>query len=85
MPRLGHSPSINGAFTHNGVDYPIRDGIIEVEDEDVAREMAEHRRLELLEIDETPAPEGGETTFYCGVNDCGRKVDNPEDVCWQHQ
>ena len=24
-------------------------------------------------------------TYYCGVNDCSREVDGPDESCWQHE
>lgn len=75
MPRIKHSPAIVGAWTHNGVKYPINDGIIEVEDMETAREMCEHRRLTLLD-DADPV---------CGVNGCSRTVDHADATCWQHE
>lgn len=33
-----------------------------------------------------PHPNGDEDTeeYTCGVNDCSRSVDSPEETCWQH-
>lgn len=89
MPRLQHSPSIDGAFTHNGERYRIEDGIIEVDDIDVAREMAQHPRVELLEMDATPGVDAGNPPFYCGEEKangepCKREVDAADSHCWQH-
>jgi hypothetical protein len=99
MVKLRHSPALDGAFTHKGVDYRIDDGIITVEDESVAREMAEHRRIELVEVDETPTPEPaqtGDNSEYPTNDDgeplcdgkedgqCSRTVDELGGSCWQH-
>lgn len=87
MPRLKHRPALDGAFSHDGESYRIEDGIIEVDDEDIARDMAEHPRIELVESaesEETPTPDAAEPPFFCGINDCSREVDSPDETCWQH-
>lgn len=95
MPRLKHSPALDGAWTHKGEEYRIEDGIIEVDDIELAREMAQHRRLELVDVDKTPTPDAEETGFptnedgepLCvGKEDgqCSRVVDEPGGTCWQH-
>jgi len=100
MVTLRHSPGITGAFSYAGDTYPIEDGIIEVEDEDVAAAMvADSHKLSWesdRHKDESSASDAEETeantsdedtateTFRCGVNDCSRTVDSPEDTCWQH-
>lgn len=47
--------------------------------------------VEAEESHSEPDPETSETdpdaeaeTFRCGINDCSREVDSPEDTCWQH-
>jgi hypothetical protein len=84
MIRLSHRPAFDGSFSHNGEEYRIKDGVIEVENPEVAKEMAEHPRIEIAEVEETPTPEPEETTFRCGVNDCSREVDSKDATCWQH-
>jgi len=89
MVRLRHSPGITGGYTYAGDHYPVEDGILEVEDEELAREMVDSERKISWpngepEVDETPTPEAEETTFRCGVNDCSREVDSEDATCWQH-
>jgi len=89
MVQLRHSPGITGGYTYAGEHYRVKDGVLDVDDEDVARAMVEsERKISWLngppENDETPGVDGDKDTFYCGVNDCSREVDSPEDVCWQH-
>ena len=84
MIRLSHRPALDGSFSHDGEDYEIKDGVIKVDDPEVARSMAEHPRIEIAEVDETPTPDADESTYRCGVNDCSREVDSPDATCWQH-
>jgi len=57
------------------------------------RLKAEYSGIEAVSSGETQTDESSSTetespeaeTFRCGVNDCSRDVDSPEDVCWQHE
>lgn len=85
MAKIEHSPQITGAYSYQGESYRIKDGIIEIDDAELANEIAASDfRLEVVEIEETPTPEPEETTFHCGVNDCSREVESEDATCWQH-
>lgn len=55
-------------------------------DRDVAERLAEaSHHITIAEDDSESNPEGeDDEEYFCGVNGCGRKVDSPEDTCWQH-
>jgi len=60
-----------------GIEYNVQGThSVEVPD-DVATRLKEISGV----VVEDTEPE----TFRCGVNDCSREVDSPEDTCWQHE
>jgi len=84
-----------GAIEHNGETYDVQDGTLEA-DETVITALHERYGEKVKPLDESaenvesveePVSEGD--TFYCGVKKsdgepCGREVDAPSEVCWQH-
>jgi len=90
MVELRHSPGITGGYTYAGEHYPVEDGLLEVAEIEVARDMVEsERKISWVEEPDSPGAnpgaDGEETTFRCGVNDCSREVDDPDATCWQHE
>jgi len=72
-------------------DRVVENGEVVELPENVAEPAYGFRRVEAEESDTEPDVESEEAdtdaeteTFRCGVNDCSREVDSPEDTCWQH-
>lgn len=78
--RLNNKREYIGAVDHPETGELIQlSGVNELEDETLELLASEYHFLTL-----EGGVNGSETTFQCGVNGCSRKVDNPEDTCWQH-
>jgi hypothetical protein len=85
MIRLSHRPALDGSFSHGGKDYRIEDGVIEVDDPEVARDMAEHPRIEIADIDETRTPDADDREEICGAEMTdGSTCERPADSCPYH-
>lgn len=86
IERVRSSSRLSGALSPGQAEqYGEFDGeILEVEDEAVAQELAQNSNVEVVSSGAEGGVQADETTFYCGVNGCKRKVDSQEDTCWQH-
>lgn len=68
-------------YNSRRLSAPVAAGeIIDVE-ESVAERLTANSFFEYVDADDDN--EAGEPV--CGVNDCSRLVDAPEDTCWQHE
>lgn len=89
IERVSSASRLSGALLPGEVDdYGSFDGhILELDDPDLADELASHHNVEVVSKGVNPgvtATETEETTYACGVNGCSRKVESETDVCWQH-
>jgi len=74
-----------------GMEYNVeRDNTVTVSKEVADRLKANYAGIVVSEGGSSDANGGGntdrteETDFHCGVNGCSRKVDGPDETCWQH-
>jgi hypothetical protein len=86
IERVRSSSRLSGALSPGQAEqYGEFDGeILDVDSEAVAQELAQNSNVEVVSSDVEGGVNGDETTIYCGVNGCKRKVDSQEDTCWQH-
>jgi len=85
MVKLRHSPGITGGFSYDGEHYPVDDGVLDVADDDVAREMvAECRKITWLDGPPDDAVESQDEICGTEMSD-GTLCERPADECPYHE
>jgi len=86
VERVRSTSQLSGALLPGEAeDLGSFDGeILEVEE---LNDLDKYHNVEVVSSDTNPgvtATQSDESTYHCGVNGCSRKVDSPEETCWQH-
>lgn len=89
MPRLYHtSGEAVDVYKAQALGYaPLSfdaDGYATVDDEAAAAALVSQSPSIEFAPDEALHDDDSDDVYRCGVNDCSREVDGPDDTCWQH-